>query len=114
MRNAMVWLLVVGCDGGTTKIFDESKAQRAKIQVDKYAMEAYPMWMVKTPDASCPPTIDTLSSFVNEAVAMDPWGTHLRMACGDKAPPGVKGMGVVSAGPDKKFDTADDIKSWER
>lgn len=35
---------------------------------------------------------------------LDGWGTALRYLPGDK------GYSVVSAGPDRKFDTADDLK----
>ena len=44
----------------------------------------------------------------------DPWGTPYVILCGDQAPEACEGFCALSLGPDKKQDTGDDIKSWEK
>jgi len=83
--------------------------QRTKKMVQQIAYEAFPIWATVHPDESCPASLDEFE----DVPAKDPWGKPFRTYCGSTLPPGVKGFGVVSAGPDQKFDTLDDIKSWE-
>jgi len=82
----------------------QTDEQRAKKMVLKIAYEAFPVWAVGHPDKSCPASLDELE----DVPAKDPWGQPFKLYCGS-----TKRFGVVSAGPDQKFDTLDDIKSWD-
>jgi len=43
---------------------------------------------------------------------IDPWGTTYVLACGPTmVPAGVHGVWIISAGRDRRFGTADDIRS---
>ncbi len=61
---------------------------------------------------SCPGSIDDLvSQKMLAKPPLDRWGHRLRFVC-----PGVHspdGADIVSAGPDGRFGTGDDIRSWE-
>ena len=83
------------------------------VVVKKLAFEAYPTWAASHPDNACPDKLDDLLEFVSrEVTAKDAWGTPFQMYCGATLPPGARGLAIVSAGPDGKLGTADDIKSW--
>jgi hypothetical protein len=82
--------------------------KRAKLAVDKLAFEGYPMWAASNPDKACPDKIEDLGPDVK-----DPWGSAYQLFCGPNAPAGVRGVGIVSNGPDQKQGTDDDIRSWE-
>lgn len=58
----------------------------------------------------CPKSVEALKAAgVIRRANKDPWGTDYKIAC-----PGEHGaVDISSAGPDKQFDTEDDIKSWE-
>lgn len=88
--------------------FESSKIDRATIAARKLAFEGYPTWAVANPSKACPDKIEDLGPDVQ-----DPWGSPFQMFCGPNAPAGVKGVGIVSNGPDQKQGTDDDIKSWE-
>lgn len=94
-------ILLLGC---TAKRFEESKADLARLEVRKLAQEAYPMWSIKHVDKPCPDSLDELKEFVPSFTGEDPWGTPYRTKC-------ERGLSVDSAGPDKKFDTPDDVHS---
>ena len=89
-----------------------SKIDLAKIEVRKYAFEAYPSWSASNPDKACPAKLADLAELTN-AELVDPWGHAYKMMCGKDLPKGAKGLAVSSPGPDGKPGTADDIKSWE-
>ena len=80
----------------------------ARLLVSVYAFEAFPQWASEHHEEPCPTSIDELSSFVARA-PLDPWGTTLELRCGR----GYRGAFVRSAGPDRTFDTADDISSHD-
>ncbi len=90
-----------------------SKADSAKLVVQKYAFEAYPQWSASHPDKACPAKIGDLDEFMLPAESKDPWGHVYVMYCGATLPKGAKGVAILSLGADGKFGTADDIKSWE-
>ena len=96
------------------KEFQSSKISLAEVQVKKIANEWYPTWAMKHVDKPCPATVLELAEVMgsNESDTKDPWGTPFEIMCGPTAPAGVKGLGAVSAGPDRKPGTSDDIKSW--
>lgn len=124
-----VWLaLVLGCGGGANTgpavantaptsqppvIDDREAVEDVSVQVRKLAFEGYPQWSVAHPSEDCPTSLAVLLEYFEDMTTRDPWGTELRMHCGPALPPGVQGIGVQSAGPDRKFDSADDVKSWE-
>jgi hypothetical protein len=92
-----------------------NKVKIAKLAVDQFAFQSFPMWSVANPN-TCPDSLVTIAKYVGktEEDTLDPWGTPLKMFCGTaNLPPGVHGVGVLSFGPDKKEGTADDIKSWQ-
>jgi hypothetical protein len=84
----------------------------AKILVQKFAFEAYPQWSAAHPDKACPAKLADLVEYTDRKDIKDPWKHDLKMFCGKDLPKGAKGLAVQSAGPDGKFDTADDLKSW--
>ena len=108
---ALVMALLIG--PRVMAMFGESKTELAKIEARKLAMEAYPQWSIANPSKSCPADLSELSKYMNKKEINDPWGKPYVMMCGDKAPAGVKGMGVMSMGEDGKANTGDDIKSWD-
>ncbi|HVK88203.1 MAG TPA: prepilin-type N-terminal cleavage/methylation domain-containing protein [Kofleriaceae bacterium] len=108
---ALVMGLVVG--PRVMKMFGESKEKIAKLAVDDYAFNAYGSWSQANPSKSCPEKLSDLNEYVNKKETKDPWGTEYKMLCGPNLPAGVKGgLAVESAGPDQKFGTEDDVKSY--
>ncbi|HTL35573.1 MAG TPA: prepilin-type N-terminal cleavage/methylation domain-containing protein [Kofleriaceae bacterium] len=109
---ALVMGLIVG--PRVMKMFAESKEDIAKIAAHKFADEAFPQWSRSHPDKGCPDKIDDLTEYMNSNNKNDPWGTEWKLLCPPNLPAGVRtGIAIVSAGPDKKEGTSDDIKSWE-
>jgi len=74
-----------------------------------YALEAYPAWVAANPTRECPARLAELNTYVGRADTLDPWGTTYQFLCGHQH--GVVGLRVRSAGPDRQFDTGDDIGS---
>jgi hypothetical protein len=83
-------------------ITDETRAL-----VRTYSFEAFPQWAQIHHEEACPKTIEDLSPIVARDRAIDPWGTPLELRCGS----GIRFAYVRSAGPDRRFDTTDDISS---
>ena len=73
--------------------------------VKAYAFEAFPQWAMANQSRACPESIDELSEYTSQSL-WDPWERKLEMRC----VPGTR-LYVRSAGPDRRFDTADDITS---
>ena len=95
-------------------MFSDSKEEIAKLDIKRYADEAYPLWARQNPTKACPGALLDLNEFTNKGKSIgDPWGTDYVMLCGQNLPPGARGIAVVSAGPDKSPNTGDDIRSWE-
>ncbi len=91
----------------------DAKATQAKVDVEKYAFEAYPQWSMAHPDKACPDKLDDLNEYMNRKDLRDPWGNAFKMMCGASLPAGAKGVAILSFGPDGTEGTADDIKSWD-
>lgn len=72
-----------------------------------YAFEAFPRWAIEHHEERCPASIDELSPYLSRAHALDAWGTALALDCGE----GIRGAVIRSAGPDRRFGTADDVTS---
>lgn len=66
-------------------------------------------WSMNNTHRRCPAYIDELLEHAHLDEPDDAWGTRLEMVC--ESPLG--GFGIVSAGADLRFRTADDIHSWE-
>lgn len=113
IRVALLLAVLAGCDDKGARKFSESDTKRAELLTKKLAFEAYPQWAAAHPDKACPAKLADLLEYVNEKDAKDPFGTDVKMFCGPDAPKGVRGLGIQSAGPDGKFDTPDDIRSWD-
>ena len=107
---ALVMGLLVG--PRVMKLFGESKNDIAKLTVQKFVNEAYPMWSRNASDP-CPKGLEDLSPYMDKKDTKDPWGNPYKMFCGQNLPAGAKGIAVSSAGEDGKDGTPDDIKSWE-
>lgn len=110
MKRLLICLAVVGCN--EKPAVDPHALDQAWLKIGKMAFEGFPMWAAKHPAKSCPDTIADLVAESEVPDSKDPWGHEMKMFCGSNLPAGAKGLAVVSAGPDGKFDTADDIKSW--
>ena len=109
---ALVMGLIVG--PRVMKMFAESKEDIARIAAHKFADEAFPQWSRSHPDKGCPDKIEDLTEYMNSNNKNDPWGTEWKLLCPPNLPAGVRtGIAIISAGPDKKEGTSDDIKSWE-
>jgi competence protein ComGC len=84
-----------------------NKAQHDTASADvRMVRSAAEMWTFDHPN-KCP-TFAQLKADrqVSESTkGTDPWGTDFRIRCD------TSGVTVTSAGPDKKFDTADDVTS---
>lgn len=93
------------------EMFKSSKKDIAKLLAKDY-QQAFALW-ARDSDEGCPAGLEDLRKFRNKKDDKDPWGNKFVMVCGDAAPEGVD-FGVVSYGPDKKENTADDIKSWDQ
>jgi len=113
IRIALLLAVVSGCDDKGARKLDESAIHRAELLTEKLAFEGYPTWAAAHADKECPAKLADLLEYVTEKDAKDPFGNEMKMFCGTNLPKGVRGLGVQSAGPDGKFDTADDIHSWD-
>jgi hypothetical protein len=78
----------------------------------KIANETYGAWAADNPTRACPKNYAELTRYAPDSIN-DPWGQPYRILCNPQAPT-AKRLRVFSNGPDRKPDTADDIKSWER
>ena len=92
------------------------KAQLVQVLVRAYVVEAYPEWQKANPGKTCPASLAELAGFLGAPpdvpTMVDPWDHPLVLLCGKDLPAGAQGIAVMSAGPDGKPGTADDVKSW--
>ncbi|HEY1553446.1 MAG TPA: prepilin-type N-terminal cleavage/methylation domain-containing protein [Kofleriaceae bacterium] len=107
---ALVMGLLIG--PRVMRLFGESKVDIARLTVQKFVNEAYPMWTRNASD-QCPKSLEDLSPYMDKKDTKDPWGNQYKMYCGQNLPAGAKGIAVSSPGEDGKDGTPDDIKSWE-
>lgn len=94
------------------EMFTEGQDKVARTEVQKMATEAFIRWKTKNKGKQCP-EITELAELLDKKQAKDPWDNDYVLFCGDNAPPGSKGFGVMSLGADGQEGTDDDIKSWE-
>jgi len=124
LLEIMIVLAIIGLVMGllvgpaVMRAFGSSKTKVARIAVRKYAFEAYPQWAAEHSGKKCPAKLADLNQWMNQddPEPKDPWGNPYVMVCGDSAPAGAKGFGVVSYGEDGKpggTEDAKDIASWQ-
>jgi|SRR5579862_7416254 len=117
-RWIVVAALVAACgkgsDNGKGSPVDKLMAEKlkmAKLDVRKLAFEAYAQFLGDHPSKSCPDSLKDLTPYMNDDHVSDPWGNPYAMKC----EPSPKGHGydfrVISAGPDGKMGTDDDLDS---
>jgi len=80
----------------------EHEIALARRELAGYALETYPQWVAASLDGGCPRHLLELNAFDATLHAVDPWGSPYQFAC---AP----AFWVRSAGPDRVFETADDL-----
>jgi hypothetical protein len=84
-----------------------ARVGQARDRAELLATVAFAQWLMSHPGETCPGSIDDVSLYVG-ADSRDPWKSRMETICRTDG-----GFGVVSAGPDGSFDTADDIHSWD-
>ena len=108
---ALVMGLVVG--PRVIEYFRRARIQTTQMKLEMYAHQAFPAWSMAHPQAMCPERLADLADYANGRDAKDAWGTPIKMMCGASRPPGAHHIALVSAGPDGKEGTDDDIQSWQ-
>jgi hypothetical protein len=108
IRCTLALLLVVASCGKESS----QNTALAKRVVTQYATISFPMWARDHPAEQCPASLADIAG--NPGLpTKDPWGTDYRMYCGEIMPVRIPGVAVLSFGPDRTENTADDIRSWE-
>jgi len=90
----------------------DARAGRARLQLQKYAFEAYPSWRASHHGRMCPRSLRELAPYTSTH-GPDPWGSPLEFRCGPMLPHGATGLWLRSAGADRRFGTDDDLVSSE-
>ena len=108
---ALVMGLLVGPK--VIEYFHRARIETTQMTLEKYANEAFPAWSMAHPQAMCPERLADLADYANGRDANDAWGTPIKMMCGASLPPGAHHIALVSAGPDGKEGTDDDLRSWQ-
>jgi hypothetical protein len=86
-----------------------SNEKMTRLRLGALASEAYARWSMNNPDQRFPTYIEELTRYLGPDDVRDPWGTRFELVI---RPPG-HFQGVVSAGADMVFRTADDLHSWD-
>jgi hypothetical protein len=108
---AVVAFLLYAAPRGLMHPFGESKVDATTTAIKRYAFVGYPMWSAAHPLRECPASLRDLDEYVTRTTKQDAWGSPLELRCGRDLPHPMKGVWIRSAGPDREFDTADDITS---
>lgn len=85
----------------------KSRVDLAQDDVKAIAYQSFIEWSMQNPRGSCPGDIQELTRLSSDR---DPWGMQFRLNCEPTATEMVN-IRIVSAGPDKRFDTQDDISA---
>ncbi len=116
LAEIMIALAIMALVGGGAAIAVNSYFKRAAIKDTIDIMgrvdQARTSFMSDNPDQPCPALDDlAVGKRYLTKPPRDPWGNAFKVLC-----PGEHGndFELQSAGPDKKFETEDDIKSWEK
>jgi hypothetical protein len=110
--SIVTWLVVTivhDCGSRRIRYCPESKEDVARLTAWKYALEAYPTWLREHPGVRCP-SLEQLNAYMNNKLAIDPWGTPYLHAYVTDAH-GRMRLVVWSAGEDARFGSSDDIWS---
>jgi general secretion pathway protein G len=106
---ALIGLIAAVVGKGIYERFNAARIRTAKLQVHQMVGDVQQAML---DDTTCP-TIDSLVATQSlREIPKDPWGTPLVLKCPgehQKDP-----VDVISAGPDKKLDTGDDVVSWKQ
>lgn len=108
---ALVMGLVVG--PRVIDYYHRARIETTQMKLEMYANQAFPAWSMAHPQAMCPERVADLAEFANGRDANDAWGNPIKLLCGTNLPPGARHIALVSAGPDGKEGTDDDLKSWQ-
>ena len=108
---ALVMGLVVG--PRVIDYFRRARIETTQMKLEMYAHQAFTAWSMAHPQAMCPERLADLADYANGRDTNDAWGTPIKMMCGASLPPGAHHIALVSAGPDGKEGTDDDIQSWQ-
>ena len=101
----IVGAVIVCGDRRQMRVFPEPPPDRiARNELAAY-VKAYPAWVIAHPDRVCPDRLRELNDYLP---MLDPWGMPYQFLCG--AQHGVAGLKMRSAGPDRTFDTTDDLR----
>jgi hypothetical protein len=83
------------------------RVQLARLLLIIYRDDAIPKWRAAHGSKACPATLEELAAYLHGPpdvpTLVDPWGNRLIVRCNAKT------LEVVSAGPDGKADSADDV-----
>jgi len=93
--------------------FRHARIQTTQMKLELYANQAFTAWAFAHPQAMCPDKIADLAEYADGHDASDAWGNPIKMMCGAALPPGAHHIALVSAGPDGKDGTGDDLTSWQ-
>ena len=93
--------------------FARAKIETTSLKLTKYANEAFTAWSMAHPQVMCPERLADLDEYMNAQDVNDAWGNPIKLFCGANLPPGARHIALLSAGPDGKEGTADDLRSWE-
>lgn len=106
---AIIGLVLGAVAVGVLPLF--SKGQKGIAHNGTQTVEnAYGLWRASHPDQDCPESIDDLKSVMKKGQELnDPWGTAYQITCPSAHD---RDIDVVSAGPDKKMGTDDDIANY--
>ncbi|MDQ3335390.1 MAG: hypothetical protein M4D80_09515 [Myxococcota bacterium] len=80
----------------------------ANHELHAYAFETYPSWVAANPDRECPRHLLELNHYAPTLHAVDPWGSPYQLICGKQYG---RVLSMRSAGPDRLFDTTDDLST---
>ena len=112
LLEMMIVLALIGLIAGSigTALFKKAVDARIKlahVQVRELVGHVQQFMIMKE---RCPTVEDLVTEQYLRREPRDPWGTSIVVRCPGEHEPDP--ADVVSHGPDKKPDTADDIKSW--
>jgi hypothetical protein len=110
---AAVALLVVVFGPRLRDFCNEPKADATRAKIMNYADEAFPIWSTSHPDRECPASLGELNEYTNHNDSNDAWGRPLELHCDavDRSSP-IR-LWIRSAGPDRRFNTDDDIDNLQ-
>jgi len=108
---ALVMGLVIG--PRLMDYFRRARIEATQMKLELYAHQAFTAWAFAHPQAMCPDKLADLTEFADGRDASDAWGNPIKMMCGAALPPGAHNIALVSAGPDGKEGTSDDLMSWQ-